>query len=294
MRFTSSGKEKSLDIAAKLCYKIGTMKDYVNPILLLLVIVLMACRVVVDSESTADILHILLLSSCVTLVLVNGALALARALARRPSVTGVLWAGVFFVMGCFSWTLNSISGVLSEEQQAYQELYKQNLDNPLAPDAEGESLLTRAAALGQEDVVRDIISRAAPSEDDINKAGLRAAECNRIKTLDELAQRGMSAKATIEGTPLLHGAAQNAACEAMDWLLSRGANPNARDAEGATALIHATIADSAAAVKLLLEYGANPNLRDFKGMSPVDYARSEEVSALLNSKGVDAQPSDAN
>lgn len=270
------------------------MKDYVNPILLLLVIILMACRVAVGSESTADMLNILLLSLCVTLVLVNGALGLARALARRPSVAVILWAGVFFVMGCFSWTLNSISGVLSEEQQAYQELYQQSRDNPLERDAEGESLFTRAASLGQEDVVRDIISRAAPSEDEINEAGLRAAEGNRIKTLEELARRGMSAKATVQGTPLLHGAAQNAACEAMDWLLSRGANPNARDAEGATALIHATIADSAAAVRLLLEYGANPNLRDTKGMSPVDYARSEEITLLLTPQEEQEQPTGDN
>lgn len=263
------------------------MKDFVNPALLLIVIVLMVFRVAAETMAQADDLSVILLTICVTAVLVNGALGLARALTRRPSVKSVLWAGVFFVMGCMAWVLRSTySGQwgVGEERQAYRELCEKQRENPLARDEEGENLLTRAAALGEVAEVRSIMSDARLTEADISEAGLRAAESNRIEVLDVLARRGLSAKAVVQGTPLLHAAAQNAACEAMEWLLARGATPNSRDAEGATPLIHATIAGSVPAVKLLLEYGADPNLRDSTGQGPADVARSEELQNILAEK----------
>lgn len=258
------------------------MKDFVNPVLLLVVIVLMVCRVAVDTPEAADALMVSLFTVCATAVLVDGALGMARALARRASIRLVLWAGVFFVLGCFSWTLKDLACVeRSEEQQVYQELVRTQSSNPLERDAEGESMLTRAAALGEVEAVHGIMGDPRLTEEDLCEAGMRAAENNKTAVLDELARRGMSAKSAVQGTPLLHAAAQNAACAAMEWLLKRGAQPNSRDAEGATPLIHATLADSAPAVKLLLEYGANPRLRDATGQGPADYARSEEVEELL-------------
>ena len=126
------------------------MKDFVNPALLLIIIVLMVFRVAADTLSTADHLTVILLTLCVTVVLVDGALGLARALTRRPSVWLVLWAGVFFVLACFVWTLRntySMGGGFGEERQAYQQLYQTQRENPLVRDDEGENLLTRAAAL---------------------------------------------------------------------------------------------------------------------------------------------------
>lgn len=263
------------------------MKDFVNPALLLVVMVLMVFRVVAETTAQADDLTVIMLAICVTAVLVNGALGLARALTRRPSVKPVLWAGVFFVLGCLVWVLRfSYSAELGvgEERQAYRELCEKQQENPLARDEEGENLLTRAAALGEVAAVRSIMSDARLTVADINEAGLRAAESNKIAVLDELARRGLNAKAVVQGTPLLHAAAQNAACEAMEWLLSRGATPNSRDAEGATPLIHAAIAGSVPAVKLLLEYGADPHLRDATGQSPADCARSEELQNILTEK----------
>lgn len=263
------------------------MKDFVNPVLLLVVIVLMVWHVVAESDAAADALEVSLLTICVTGVVVDGSLGLARALSRRPAVRSVVWAGVFCVFGCFGWVLcseGSARHTAGEERQAYRELYRTQLANPLARDAEGENLLTRAAALGEVDVVRRIMSDAQLTEADIDEAGLRAAESNKTAVLDELARRGLSAKAVVQGTPLLHAAAQNAACEAMAWLLARGATPNSRDAEGATPLIHATIAESVPAVQLLLDYGADVRLKDSTGQSPADFARSEELQNLLSEK----------
>lgn len=258
------------------------MKDFVNPLLLLIVITLMVCRVAAETPDMADVLLLSLLTVCVTAVLVDGAVGLARALARRPSIKPVLWAGVFFVLGCFSWTLRDVCPFdYGEEQQVYQELVRTSKQNPLERDADGENLLTRAAALGDVDMVRQVMNDARLTQADINEAGLRAAESNKTAVLDELARRGLSAKAEVQGTPLLHAAAQNAACAAMEWLLVRGAPVDSRDEQSATALMHATIADSVPAVKLLLEYGANPRLRDATGQSPADCARSAAIAELL-------------
>lgn len=258
------------------------MKDFVNPALLFIVIALIAFRVVADGEETASALDISLMTICVTGVVVDGALGLARALARRPSVKNVMWAGGFFVLGCFAWTLRSINILPGEEKLAYQEMYQTHRQNPLQRDEEGENLLTRAAALGEAKTVQDILNEANPSDEDIKEAGIRAAESNQTRVLDLLAGRGMDPKAAVQGTPLLHAAAQNKACEAMEWLLLRGVNPNTRDSEGTTAMIHAVIADSVPAVQLLLEYGADARLKDTNGQSPADYARSEEMKDLLD------------
>lgn len=257
------------------------MKDYVNPVLLVVVVMMMACRAVEGADAIANKLDIALMTLCLTCVLVNGALGLARALTHRPSVGAVLWAGCFFVLGCVVWTLPTAD--MNEEQVAYRELYQAQRENPLARDAEGENLLTRAAALGKADTVRDILKRVTLSDDDICEAGVRAAEGNSVRVLELLAARGLNARASANGTPLLHAAAQNAARDAMAWLLARGAMPNSRDAEGATPLIHAVIAESAPAVRLLLDYGADPALKDVSGKGPRDYARSDEMLQLLSS-----------
>ena len=260
------------------------MKDYVNPMLLAVVLVLMACSLVAEADETIEVLQLSVLTLCATGALVDGTLGLARALSRRASVGCVVWGGVFFVLGCVAWALSSMSFEASEEQQAYKELRREQPQNPLQRDAEGENVFTRAAALGDVRVVQDVLNHANPSMDDINEAALRAVEGNRLKALEALARRGVTAGTVVDGTPLLCAAAQNGACEVMEWLLNRGAEPNARDAEGVTPLIHATLAGSERAVKLLLAYGADPQLKDTTGTGPQDVARDAALKDILTGK----------
>lgn len=254
------------------------MKDYANPVLLLAVIVLMACRASAESEMTAAQLDMWILTLCVTGMLVDGALALARALSHRPSLMSVVWAVAYLVLGCCTWAMSTVP--MGEEQEAYRQL-SQTQQDPLARDAEGESLLTRAAALGKEESVRDILRAVSPPLEHIEEAGLRAAEANKVAILDQLARIGLTARAAVNGVSLLHAAAQNGSCEAMEWLLERGAYVNGRDTEGSTPLIQATLSGSRSAVELLLRYGADKRLRDAAGKSAADYARDEEWELLL-------------
>ena len=55
-------------------------------------------------------------------------------------------------------------------------------------------------------------------------------------------------------------------------LLDRGANPNAREADGSTALSWAAIRGNAEIASRLLEAGADPNLRNALGVSPLSIA----------------------
>lgn len=256
------------------------MKDYANPLLLLIIVMMMSCRAFSEAEDVTNQLDMWLLVLCVTGMLVDAALGLARALTHRAPLMSIVWAVTFLILGCCAWATRAMPQ--QEEQLAYRRL-SENQQGPLTPDEEGESLLTRAAALGKADTVRQIIESARPGHEQLLLAALRAAESGKLSVLEELAKVGISAKAEVDGVPLLHAAAQNGCCEAMAWLLARGAEPNARDAEGSTTLIHATLYGSPAAVKLLLQNGADPNLRDSSGRSPADYARSAEISELLSS-----------
>ena len=254
------------------------MKDYANPALLLAVVILLACQTTADTEATANLVNVWILALCVTGMLVDGALALAKALAHRPSLMSVVWAVAFMILGSCAWAMRLAP--VSDEQAAYREQLHA-VQDPLARDAEGETLLSRAAALGQVNEVRRILNSVSPTEAQLSEAGMRAAENNKVDVLEELARLGLSAEATVNGVPLLHAAAQNGACEAMEWLLLRGARVNDRDADGSTALIQAATSGSVSAVKLLLRHGADAQLRDNTGHSPLDFARNEEMENLL-------------
>lgn len=257
------------------------MKDYVNPLFLLVIIGLMVWRSLAGDAPVALQAEVWLLTLCVVGVVANGALALARAFTHRPSLMKVVWALVFLSIGCCAWVMRMAP--LSEEQALYAE-QKEKQQDPLARDEEGESLFTRAAALGKVADVEKALNAASPTSEQMIEAAFRAAENNKVEVLQVLARFGVSANSTMNGTPLLHAAAQNAACDAMDWLILSGAQLDGRDAEGSTALIQAAMSDNPGAVRVLLNRGADPRLRDSEGRRAADYARNPEISKLLSSE----------
>jgi Ankyrin repeats (3 copies) len=94
--------------------------------------------------------------------------------------------------------------------------------------------------------------------------------------------------------PELPGAALRRAAAAGDLAqleaLSRGPpDLNARDAQGRTALLLATVNGHANAVAALLAYGADPRIADTQGVTPLAAARSAgntEIVAILARYGV--------
>jgi ankyrin repeat protein len=63
--------------------------------------------------------------------------------------------------------------------------------------------------------------------------------------------------------------------ELIELMLKLGANPNAQDRDGRTALMHAIDHRDSYTniVKILIKYGANLNIKDKRGAGAIDYAK---------------------
>ncbi len=73
-----------------------------------------------------------------------------------------------------------------------------------------------------------------------------------------------------------------------DILLTSGADANARDRNGITPLMEAADAGEAETVGMLLDYGANPGARDSSGRSAMSIAREngfDDIEQLLENAG---------
>lgn len=248
-------------------------------IFLLLVVIALATWRSAGGEDVAALADLWIFVICITVAVVDATLAIAASFTRRPVLEKVVWAGSFFTLGCMLWAVRTLpSGV---EEDTYNRIRHQQAENPYAQDEEGETLFTRAAALGKVRDLQRMIQQQPPTMDQLIAAGYRAAEGNHVATLEELVRVGLSAASAWEGSPLLHAAAQYGRCDAIRWLIMRGAAVNGRDAEGSTALIQAAQSGSTAAVRLLMELGADANLRDATGLRAEDYARSGEMRDAL-------------
>lgn len=88
-------------------------------------------------------------------------------------------------------------------------------------------------------------------------------------------------------TPLAYAANADSP-EAIAYLLSRGANINARDTGGDTALVEAILSNSPECVRVLLIIGADVKAVNKYGRGPIHYlagAVSEDVIEIFQSTG---------
>ena len=125
--------------------------------------------------------------------------------------------------------------------------------------SDGLSLLHIAAAFGQEQLVSHLLDRGAlvnkNAENQTNETPLHLATLYRD---DETASR------------------------VVDRLIANGAELNAPQRGGQTALHHAVARGSKPIVETLVLAGADPMLKDQMGRSPIDLAKfDEDIKALL-------------
>lgn len=88
--------------------------------------------------------------------------------------------------------------------------------------------------------------------------------------------------------PALPVAATLGMTDVVEALLQRGADPNARDHDSATALIRAAEHGNTGVVRALLAHGADPNMGDRKGRTALDYVRvhpHSPIARLLRQAG---------
>ncbi len=257
-------------------------RDYVNPLLLLVVVLLLACRVARETPEAASRLTVWLLVLCVTALTVNAALAVARVLSRRRALMSVVWTVVFLILAS---CVLVVPGMGREEgADAFQRLAEEYRlsDNPQVRDGEGNSLLALAAAHGKVSLVQELLEKGSALPLSMREeAAMRAAEGNHREVLQLLLDSGVAVDGVMGGSSLLAAAAQFGRVDTMELLLQRGADPNRRDEEGFTPLMHAVLSDFVPAVRLLMRHGADSSLLNGEGRNAASYSRRAEMDQAL-------------
>lgn len=259
------------------------MKDYVNPLLLLVVVALFAWVFQGPAEESAAFDPALwLLVLCATGCVVNGLLCVARVLAHRPVLMGAVWSMVYLVLGSVGWLFISRAAEGQSEQNAAYAALAAAEASPVQADESGECRLSYAAALGKTRALRQMLAdpAVAAQQEVVLHAALRAAENGQCRVLQLMVPQYTAPTAVAEGTPLVVAAAVNGHAKATELLLAMGADVNAADADGRTALMHAAINEDVPMLRLLLRHGADTARTDAQGLRAADVARGGSAEWL--------------
>lgn len=172
--------------------------------------------------------------------------------------------------------------------------------NPNAQDADGRTVLISAAAHGDLDVVNVLLSRGV----DLNVKDRRgytalshAVEAMYEDVVDALLShpdldpnvRGLNSR------PVLLAYVWRDNPERVEKLLAHGADVNAQDADGDTALHSVAQTGNIGIMQRLLDKGANPNVKNKEGGTPLMWAAvfgHQDAARLLLSRGADASLKD--
>ena len=196
--------------------------------------------------------------------------------------------------------------------------------NPNAQDADGRTVLISAAAHGDLSIVNVLLSRGvdlnvkdrrgytalshaveAMYEDvvdallshpdvDANVKGLNARPVllayvwrDNQDRVEKLLAHGADVNAQDgDGDTALHGAAQTGNVNIMQLLLDKGADPNVKNKQGGTPLMWAAVYGHQDAARLLLNRGAGASLKDNDGITAAEWAaRNKRDNVVLLLKG---------
>jgi ankyrin repeat protein len=120
---------------------------------------------------------------------------------------------------------------------------------------------------------------------------MAAAEGDTKRVQELLAQGASLSDQTFANCmTLLNTAAATGHTDLVEFLLTRGLNPNIPSSTGETALAMAVLCESADTVRILLEAGANPNAPNIEGWTPLHAAAlsdNMEVMDMLLKHGGD-------
>lgn len=160
-----------------------------------------------------------------------------------------------------------------------------------ASDQHGRTALMGAAALGDATTVRALLAAGAQvnaRNKDGETALFPAAFLNRVAVARELIQHGADVNVTSQKqvTPLMEAASHSP--HIVDLLISRGANVNARDVLGGTALMMAARGGRGDIARALIKAGADVNAKDNEGRTALSSAVDAghgEVARLLEQAG---------
>src|SRR6185503_11632149 len=153
---------------------------------------------------------------------------------------------------------------------------------------DGVSAVSIAAREGRSENFKELIDAGATvdlSQEDLNDALLLSARNCDTSTLKFLLKLGAKANTKDEDTTALMLAAEYGTPEMIKALIDKGADIDAVDDNGWTAMMHA---DEAENVRVLLNAGANPAIKNNDGDTALAMAiryEQEDVVQLLKSRG---------
>ena len=153
---------------------------------------------------------------------------------------------------------------------------------------DGDSALSLAAKDGHGENLKILIDAGATvnlDQDDLNEALLLVARGEDASTLKVLLKLGAKANAKEGDTTALMLAAEHSTPEGIKALIDAGAEVDAVDDSGWTALMHANEAEN---VRVLLNAGANMAIKNNNGDTALALAiryEQEDVVQLLKSRG---------
>ena len=160
--------------------------------------------------------------------------------------------------------------------------------DPGTQDEAHIGLATWALLNDKVDIARVLMERGAPVDVHFCMTDAMAKQRPDIALL--LLKHGASPNIRDDQgrTPLLLFSYSGA--ETVDALVAKGADVNARSADGTTALMSAAEGHDAAPVKALLRHGADPNARNAKGQTALllaaanlsQYGKADMIQALLD------------
>lgn len=172
---------------------------------------------------------------------------------------------------------------------ALRQLLARGMD-PNTLDPKGQHGLFLALRGGSAKVVGVLLQHSQTQVDAANAVGetplMMAALRGHVDAMTALVARG--AQVNRSGWAPLHYAASGPSAAAVQWLLDRGAEVNARAPNGNTPLMLAARYGSEDSVALLLKKGADRNLRNDRQYDAAGFARldgRESLARRLESGG---------
>jgi WD40 repeat protein/ankyrin repeat protein len=174
----------------------------------------------------------------------------------------------------------SSQGVFSKDKALVKRVHKKIKDsiaegaNPNVQGEWGLSPLMFMAWYGDREAVVDLIRRGANvhAVNSGNLTPLLAAATGEHKEIAQLLFERMGDKEALSKALVTNLEGYVISPQTTDILMSMGADPNFRDKENRTPLLHIRISNANPVIKLLLEKGADVNVTDNEGNSPLSNA----------------------